>query len=95
MKYLKTFESLSLKKYIICKGTESYTTLEIVKLIDNFSIIVRTLAFSKRNDTVFKSAKLTISFNLYIEDRIIFQSDDINEIKTQLDILQNKDKYNI
>lgn len=101
MKYLKKYESwpdyihcYDLKKYAILKGEDDYTAIELVKSIDNFSIIVQTLAFGKRSVEIKKSVEITINEGI-IRSRIVFQSDDIEEIRIQLELLRNTGKYNL
>lgn len=103
MKYLKRYESwpdyiifYGLKKYLICKNKEdnTYLTLELIRSTENFYIIVQTLTFSKKTDKISKSAEISIKINTIL-DRIVFQSDDINEIKNELQLLKNTDKYGI
>lgn len=103
MKYLKRYESwpdyiifYGLKKYVICKNKEdnTYLTLELIRSTENFYIIVQTLTFSKKTDKISKSAEISIKINTIL-DRIVFQSDDINEIKNELQLLKNTDKYGI
>lgn len=103
MKHLKIFEKspdyikfYDLKKYVICEniGDDTYLALELIKSVDDFKIIVQTLAFSKKNNNFAKSAEIKISEST-IRNRIIFQSDDINEIITQLELFKNAKQYNI
>lgn len=103
MKHLKTYEAwpdyivfYGLKKYVICKNKEdnTYLTLELIRSTENFYIIVQTLTFSKKTDKISKSAEISIKINTIL-DRIVFQSDDINEIKNELQLLKNTDKYGI
>ena len=95
MKYIKTYESLKLKKYIICKGEHiDYLVLETLDKISNFIINVVILTFSKRIDEIKKSGELKTSIKA-IKNRIIFQSDDINEIREELELLKNIKKFNI
>lgn len=101
MRHLKTFEKSpvvfsELKKYVICKNKEdnTYLALELIKLTELFYITVQTLTFSRRTGSVSKSAEISIKKHVIL-DRIIFQSDDINEIKNELEVLENIDKYNL
>lgn len=101
MKYLKKYETwpdyihfYGLKKYAILKGEDYYTAIELVKSTDDFSIIVQTLAFGKRSNEIKKGAEIPINDSI-IRSRIIFQSDDIEEIRTQLELLRNTLKYNL
>ena len=93
MKYIKTFENIKsydLKKYFVTEKE----VLELVKSSENFKIIVQTLSFSKRTNDVAKSSELEINLNT-IKNKIIFQSDDINEIRERLELLEMTNKYNI
>jgi len=110
MKYIKTYEGYPdniefycLKKYAICKSKlrgvmnskdDDYMIFELIKSAGNFSIIVKKLEFSKLNNNVTKSTEIPISISI-IRDNMIFQSDDINEIKEKLEILQEIDIYNL
>jgi len=103
MKYIKKYETwpdyihfYSLKKYVICKNTESniYTVFELIKSTENFYIEVQTIAFSKRTDKIAKSLVMEVKLSL-IQDRIVFQSDDLEEIRNQMELLNQTDKFNL
>ena len=103
MKYIKTYETgyiNDLKKYMICKddqngGDDPYVVIELIRTTEDFSIVIKVLVISKKDQLIAgKSEELTINTGL-IKSRIVFQSDDINEVKEKLYILQTKHKFNI
>ena len=101
MKHLKLFEDLQteFKKYIIYTGSEiSYVCCEISKKNINgkSTIIINTIAFD-RNNKPHLSGDMVIPPELYqsLKSKIVYQSNDIDDISNMLNILKNTNKYNI
>jgi len=102
MKYIKSYEDIEnnddFKKYLITKSDENnYLCIEIIS-IDEFEKIAHicTMSFSK-NNTIHKSVEISITLESLksLKKRLIYQSDDINDIINNLKIIKDLDKYNL
>jgi hypothetical protein len=108
MKHLKTIESMfnritdedDIKKYIIIPyDNKKYSILEVVK--KNWSIVdtyIICYYFYKNSNRLVKCKD---EENRYVTPRVdiiknmIFQSDDLKEVKTKISVIINAKKYNI
>ena len=107
MKYIKTFEAwpnyiefYSLKKYVIYKTvSNNYLAVELVESLENFKILIKSLKFVKK-DRIYnpqgyiKEREFEIDIHS-LREKIVFQSDDLEEIRNQIELLNQTDKFNI
>jgi hypothetical protein len=95
MKYIKTYEDIHLANYAICKSDDN--TLLCIEIIDadefRNSAQVQTMTFD-RNKEVHKSAKITTRLSV-IMNRIVYQSNDIEDIIIKYDLMKTQTKYNL
>lgn len=100
MKYLKTFEKTkyNLKKYFIIKSSIGYILLENVKFTDNKERIVINQLYILRTkgNEIKKMCDYYYNFTLkYIIERIIYQSNNIDDCLEFLEVLLSQNKYNL
>jgi hypothetical protein len=97
MKYIKTYENIDtieegLKKYVICKNYDIYIVLEILNYLSFSLINAQRITFNIGGITI--GDKYTTSVK-GTKDRMVFQSDNIDDIRNQLELLLYTKKYNL
>jgi len=106
MKYLKVYEAwpdyitfYDLKKYVIYKNDKGlYNAVELVESAENFKIIIKLLIFTEKNHNnpqgYIKAREFGINASS-LKEKIVFQSDNLEEIRKELEILSTTNKYNL
>ena len=102
MKYIKTFENIDedLEKYIAIKFTSNIIVAEIIRFNSSGELIVRRLynkhENSKHLDTFDKEDKKEMLVNYEnIKNRIVYQTNDLQQLLDILDSLFYVSKYNL
>ena len=98
MKYLKKFEIVGLKKYVIIKGHYTFFRLFIVEItnIENNYVVTKDIFQMTINDDKPKAVENwnRRPYNSVIED-ILYQSDDLEDCKNKLSEMISASKYNL
>lgn len=97
MKYLKRFENIEYKKYIICDDIRQYDILTIyeVRIIIRNKDVILTPKFSYYNNKLETRDNMIYYGNYLNEIKIYDQSDNIDELIEKLPYISEKEKYNI
>lgn len=104
MKHLKTFENLSLKKYVVIdvpyiSGQPMYITLiEIINFTTNTYYIKFHYSYTYNNNKIEKDNNNEI-YNYDISflklNPILFQSDSLDDCMKYLELIQKSNTYNL
>ena len=98
MKHLKQFENIeeeNIKEYIICKSDDPTILFFCLQIVEQLSskLKINTITFD-RNDDAHKSAIITANRTM-IENKIVYQSDNIQDVIDMIKILKKSAKYNL